>query len=69
MIYRIHCLWRICPRSCLDLLQLIDLSNKLWEKRKNKEETVRFRYSVAFLVMYAYHHFTLEEMYMESTIH
>ena len=46
--------------------QLMDLFGKIKAAKKNKKEKNLFRYTVAFLAMYANHHFKLEEEYMEN---
>jgi len=46
--------------------QLIDLFQKVKEARSNKKDENLCRYTVAFLAMYANHHFSLEEEYMDK---
>lgn len=44
--------------------QLIELMDKLERLSDRQNEKELFKYTVAFLVMYANHHFSLEEEYM-----
>ncbi len=46
--------------------QLIDLLSSLEEKGEEKLDKEMFNNTVGFLVMYATHHFSLEQMYMEK---
>jgi len=49
--------------------QLIDLFQKVKEARSNKKDENLCRYTVAFLAMYANHHFSLEEEYMRQYLY
>ncbi len=45
--------------------ELLDLFFKLKMAREDKTEKDAFKFSIAFLTMYAKHHFKLEEEYMD----
>ena len=46
--------------------ELIDLINKISDPKHLEKGTSMYTYTVAFLVMYANHHFSLEEGYMDT---